>query len=103
MWEFEDITKLALKELSSFEMCPFEKIQLEQQHDAPRQWAYPAYIDLCSRPNPPTVAEARRLGVERVALVGIARETLGKSGRGKPKLVRKVVCEVFGLVDPEET
>jgi hypothetical protein len=95
-WEFDDIRELAIKQLLEHKIEPVEKIELEHKYKITRQWAYDAYIDLCSRRPPLTSEEAERLGIETATLINQARERLEKSGRNKPKEVAKVVCHIFG-------
>jgi hypothetical protein len=74
---------------------------LEHKYNVPRQWAYEAYIDLCSRRSPLTKDEAQKLGMETTILINQAREKLDKAGRSKPKEVVRVVCYLLELTDPE--
>jgi hypothetical protein len=99
-WEFDDIKRLAIKQLLEHKIESVEKITLEHKYKIPRQWAYDAYIDLCSRQSPLASDEAERLGIETAMLINQARERLEKSGRNKPKEVAKMVCYLFGLTDP---
>ena len=102
-WEFRDIRELAIKQLSECKIEPIKKIVLEHKYSIERQWAYQAYIELCSRRSPLTAVEAEQLGTETAMLIAEAREKLDKSGRGKPKEVTKVVCDLFRLNDPADT
>lgn len=95
-----DIRKLALSELNKLEIEPIEKIVLEHKYKIERQWAYTSYIELCSRRSPLTKEDAAHLGIETSTLINEARERLEKSGRSQPKLVARMVCELFDLTDP---
>lgn len=99
-WEFDDIRRLAIKQLAGHTIEPVQKIVLEHKYDIERQWAYEAYIDLCSRRFPLTNDEATEVGMETAILVNQARERLEKTGRSKPKEVARVVCLLFELTDP---
>jgi hypothetical protein len=98
-WEFDDIRKLAIKQLLGHEIEPVHMVELQYKYNIPRQWAYDAYIDLCSREDPLNREETERVGIEAATLVNQAREKLEKSGRRKPREVAKMVCYVFGLTD----
>jgi len=102
-WEFGDIRELAIKQLSECKIEPIDKIVFKHKYGIQRQWAYRAYIELCSRRLPLTPAEAKQLGIETSMLIAEARERLDKSGRGKPKEVAKVVCNLFRLTEPTDT
>ena len=99
-WEFDDIRELAIKQLLEHKIEPVEKIVLEHKYNVPRQWAYEAYIYLCSRRSPLTKGEAEELGMETAIMINQARDTLDKAGRSKPKEVASVVCSLFGLTNP---
>lgn len=62
---FDDIKRLDIKQLEH-KIESVEKITLEHKYKIPRQWAYDAYIDLCSRQSPLTSDEAERLGIGEV-------------------------------------
>ena len=101
-WEFDDIRRLAIKQLAGHKIEPIEEIVLEHKYKIPRQWAYEAYIDLCSRRSPLTKDEAEEVGMETAILINQAREKLEKTGRNKPKEVARVVCYLFELTDPAD-
>ena len=73
-WKFDDIRQLAIKESLGHKIESVQKIELEHKYNVQRQWAYEAYIDLCSRRSPLTSNEAKRLGIETATLVNQARE-----------------------------
>ncbi|KAF8589487.1 hypothetical protein K439DRAFT_1523220 [Ramaria rubella] len=103
LWLFDDIRCLAIRELATFEIEPVQKVAIALQNDVP-EWLHPSYMALCERPNPLTVEEARRLGVEVVALLACAREIF-RDNRYKYKRdvdLSRVVSEVFGTSPPVE-
>jgi len=100
-WEIKDVKSLASRELSSMDLDPIEKIEFQQKNDLNAQWAYEAYISLCSRAGPLTVEEARRLGIEITVKIFTVREGLEKWGRKKSEDVQKAVCEAFKLEVPK--
>ena len=97
-WQFDDIRELAIRRLSSFSLDPVRKIALHHRYAIDGRWALDAYVTLCSRSTPLTVTEARQLGVDTTALVGVAREKMERWWRRDniPE-VTKVVRDVFGL------
>jgi hypothetical protein len=101
-WEFDDIRALAIRQLSTLDMDPVEKIALEHRFGIDREWAYSSYIALCSRMTPLTVEEANKLGSETTAMVAIARERL-ESGwiRRRHSVVVSTAKDVFDLKGPE--
>ncbi|KAF7373438.1 hypothetical protein MSAN_00553400 [Mycena sanguinolenta] len=99
-WKFPDIRELAIRELGAFEMDPIEKIELQHRYGIKRQWAYNAYVALCSRPHALDVIEGRQLGIETTVNVAFVREKLDRWGRKKPDEVKKVVTEVFDIREP---
>jgi hypothetical protein len=101
-WDFDDIRRLAIKQLAGHKIDPIEKIVLEHKYKIPRRWAYGAYIELCSRRSPLTKDEAEEVGMETAILINQAREKLEKTGRNKPKEVARVVCYLFELTDPAD-
>jgi hypothetical protein len=102
LWEFADIRKLALRQISDLDIDPVARIMIQHQFRVEKQWGFLAYIALCSRTNPLSVSEATKLGVETAARIAIAREKLEGKKRTKPHEVKKVVCEVFGVEAPGE-
>jgi len=99
-WKFPDIRELAIRELGAFEsLDAVEKIELQHRYHIKRQWAYGAYVALCSRPHALDVIEGRQLGIETTVNIAFAREKLDKWGRKKPDEVKKVVAEVFEITE----
>jgi hypothetical protein len=103
-WQFDDIRVLAIKQLSSLAIDPVRKIALQHRFGIHEEWAIESYIAVCSRPAPLSVPEARLLGVDTTALVGVARQKMERWWRRDniPE-VTKVVREVFGIEDPNQT
>jgi len=100
-WDFEDIHKLAIKQLAGYKIEAVQKIALQQKYRIEKQWAYESYINLCSRGSPLTSDEAEKLGTQTTALVNQVREKLTTEGRAKPMRVTAEVCYAFGLMDPD--
>ncbi|KAJ7041248.1 hypothetical protein C8F04DRAFT_947400 [Mycena alexandri] len=73
-WKFVDIRELAIRSLGAFpDLDPVEKIELAHRYNIKRQWAYAAYVALCSRPAALDVIEGRQLGIETTVNVAFAR------------------------------
>lgn len=100
-WQFEEVRQLAIEKIQPFQMDPIDKIDLCQRYSMGADWAFDAYVTMCSRNSSPSVAEAKRLGSAVVALICMARERLERHGRGKPTEVRKMVSSVFDIRDPQ--
>jgi len=100
-WEFDDIRKLAIKQLAEYKLEAVEKIELQQKYHIEKQWAYQSYVNLCSRVSPLTSNEAKRLGIHTATLINQTREKLMASGRRVPVEVEKKVCSEFELTNPE--
>ncbi|KAJ7175736.1 hypothetical protein C8R46DRAFT_1214199 [Mycena filopes] len=104
-WKFLDIRELAIRSLGTAvpDLDPVEKIELAHKYNIKREWAYAAYVALCSRPAALDVIEGRQLGIETTVNVAFAREKLDKWGRKKVEEVKKVVEEVFEIKEPVST
>ncbi|THV06192.1 hypothetical protein K435DRAFT_960677 [Dendrothele bispora CBS 962.96] len=100
-WGINDVKSMASRELSSMDLDPIEKIEFQQKNILSAQWAYEAYITVCSRAGPLTVEEGKRLGIEATVKIFTVREGLEKWGRKKPEDVQKAVCDAFKLEVPK--
>ncbi|KAL0579204.1 hypothetical protein V5O48_002827 [Marasmius crinis-equi] len=63
----------AVQGIEGHVLDPVQKIVLAQTYDV-SQWLVPAYVELCQRDNPLTHDEALQIGLEKVILIGNARE-----------------------------
>lgn len=102
-WLFDDIRSLAIRELAKNDIEPVQKVAIALQNDVP-EWLHPSYMALCERPNPLTVEEARKLGVEVVAQLACAREIF-RDNRYRYKRdvdLSNIVSEVFGTYPPNQ-
>ncbi|KAI0644967.1 hypothetical protein C8Q79DRAFT_912026 [Trametes meyenii] len=79
-WEFASIRTLAIHELRTLSMSPVERILLAQEFDIDGRWALSAYTALCERPEPLTLAEGARLGLETALRIAQLREQLRARG-----------------------
>jgi hypothetical protein len=100
-WDINDVKSMASRELAGMDLDPIEKVEFQQKNKFDAQWAYEAYIALCSRAGPLTVEEAKRLGIEATVKIFTVRESLEKWGRKKPEDVQKAVCEAFKVEVPK--
>ena len=73
MWGFDDVRKFAIANLSKQNIEIVEKAYLAQKYEV-KEWYEDAFFDLANRKEPLTVKEARKLGVDLVAKLAIARE-----------------------------
>ncbi|KAJ7239952.1 hypothetical protein B0H12DRAFT_1204141 [Mycena haematopus] len=53
-------------------MDPVEKIEMLHRYRIKRQWAYGAYVALCSRPHALDIIEGRQLGIESTVNIAFA-------------------------------
>lgn len=75
-WDFDDIRTLAIKELQALPMTSVDKIVLSQRFNINTPWASAGFTALCQRPQPLTLDEARRLGIESSTRIAQKRERL---------------------------
>ncbi|KAF8525981.1 hypothetical protein BU17DRAFT_62522 [Hysterangium stoloniferum] len=101
-WLFDDIRSLAIAELADLKIEPVQKVAIAIQCDIP-EWLHSSYMALCDRPNPLTIEEARRLGLEVATQLACAREIF-RDNRYRHKRdvdLSSIVSEVFGTVPPK--
>ncbi|OSC98445.1 hypothetical protein PYCCODRAFT_1001730 [Trametes coccinea BRFM310] len=79
-WEFNDVRELAIRELQVLDMSPIDRICLAQEFDITGRWALSAYIALCERPEPLSLDEAARLGLDVSIRIAQLREQLRARG-----------------------
>ena len=78
LWQFDDIREFAIRELCALPMNPVEKVVLSRKYSICSRWTLDAYTELCERPEPLGIDEARQLGLETVTRVAQLREKLYK-------------------------
>ena len=64
MWEFFDMRKLAIEELSRVAMNPMTRISLARQYNI-QKWLFAGYEELAKRTEPISIAEAEQLVLEK--------------------------------------
>lgn len=80
-WDFNDVRALAIQRLQALDMSPIERICIAHEYDISGRWVLAAYIALCERPEPLTLPEASRLGLETAMRIAQLREQLRAGGR----------------------
>jgi hypothetical protein len=73
MWGFEDVRRVAIKYLSGLKMDAVEKAYLAQKYEV-KEWYEDAFFDVVDREEPLSLEEARKLGIDLMAKLAIARE-----------------------------
>ncbi|KAJ7200921.1 hypothetical protein B0H12DRAFT_541176 [Mycena haematopus] len=77
LWEMENIKKIALDNLlKSGDLDPLERIMLCERGDLSRDQATEAYINVCTREAPLTMAELKTLSTEVILIITSAREQI---------------------------
>ncbi|KAL1712961.1 hypothetical protein EV715DRAFT_212622 [Schizophyllum commune] len=77
-WGFTDLRAHALEKLEST-AAPIDRILIAREFDLPK-WLLPAFVDLCTAPEPPTLAVAEHLGLPALVNIGRIRETVIRAG-----------------------
>ena len=67
-------------------MSPVDKIVLAQEFDINGHWLLGAYTALCERPEPLTISEGARLGLETAMRVAQLREQLRANSRKSSRM-----------------
>ena len=75
-WGFTSIRDLAIRCIKH--PNPLNRLILARKH-AVEEWAFPALLDLCERPEPLSLEEARLMDFDDVLLVGSVRQTVRSS------------------------
>ncbi|KAI0753397.1 hypothetical protein C8Q80DRAFT_1305697 [Daedaleopsis nitida] len=80
-WDFNDVRALAIRSIQALDgLSPVDKIALAHEYDVTGRWVLAAYTTLCERPEPLSIAEATRLGLETATRVAQVREQLRAGG-----------------------
>ncbi|KAH9998844.1 hypothetical protein BJV74DRAFT_767551 [Russula compacta] len=74
-WDFTSIRDLAIRYLKLMPLTSNQRLILGRKY-AVEQWILPALQELCERPLPLTLDEARLMDFEDVVLIGSVRETI---------------------------
>ncbi|KAG1729708.1 hypothetical protein EDB19DRAFT_110073 [Suillus lakei] len=107
-WNFCKIKDLAIRELEKLDIEPIEKIVAYHEYKINKTFLLPAYIAMCKREKPLSLAEGMSLGMETVLRLADARERArqqaAESGIRSPTFddfedaqMEDMVREVFGI------
>ncbi|KAJ7601629.1 hypothetical protein DFH06DRAFT_952528, partial [Mycena polygramma] len=75
-WQFEEVERLAVRELEKTSMSVVERIALYQKHAVSEDLLIPHYAALCSRGSPLDLEESERLGMSTVVLINQAMHAM---------------------------
>ncbi|KAL1662388.1 hypothetical protein GGF50DRAFT_59095 [Schizophyllum commune] len=78
-WSIRSLRDLAIEEIEP-KASPFDKVCVAREFDQGQNWLVPAFVDICSRSESLTRAEAERLGLPTVVEVSRIREEVKASG-----------------------
>jgi len=73
-WQMDTIREVAFQELGKLPMDPMDKIVLCERYQMSREWAFNAFISVCTKEEPLTFEEAGKISNHLLALVAAARE-----------------------------
>ncbi|KAG2146303.1 hypothetical protein DEU56DRAFT_731744 [Suillus clintonianus] len=107
-WNFCNIKDLAIRQIETLDIEPIEKIVAYHEYKINKTLLIPAYIAMCKREKPLSLAEGMTLGMETVLRVADARERArqqaAESGIRSPTFddfedvqMEDMVREVFGI------
>lgn len=107
-WSFCNIKDFAIRELEKLNIEPIEKIVAYHEYNINKTLLLPAYIAMCKREKPLSLAEGMSLGMETVLRLADARERArqqaAESGIRSPTFddfedaqMEDMVREVFGI------
>ncbi|RDX44226.1 hypothetical protein OH76DRAFT_1111592 [Lentinus brumalis] len=86
-WEFNDIRDLAIRQLQTLHgVSPVDKVILAREYEISGRWVLSAYMALCERPEPLSIPEASRLGLETSMRIAQLREQLRASLRKSSRI-----------------
>ncbi|KAI0698309.1 hypothetical protein C8T65DRAFT_742883 [Cerioporus squamosus] len=86
-WEFNDVRDLAIRQLQVLEdISSIDKVVLAREYDINDHWVLSAYTALCERPEPLSIPEAARLGLETSMRIAQLREQLRAGSRRSSRM-----------------
>lgn len=92
-WGFGAIRALAVREVFAL-ASPVDKIVLGRKYTM-HDWLFDALVEVCERPEPLTLEEGRRLGMDDVIRIYRARQTLASSPAKAVAAVESVIEQCF--------
>lgn len=104
-WEFERVGRLCVMMLEILPISSVEKIRIFQAHHLDRSRLAESFEELTLRPEPLTVEEGHKLGMETTIQIARARElscgfdpnTKLSTAQVSNSEIRSVIQEVFGV------
>ncbi|KAF8705953.1 hypothetical protein RHS03_04935, partial [Rhizoctonia solani] len=92
IFDYPNLRKFALSRLEGMSLSALHRIQLSDELLIP-SWEMPAFVELCNRAEPITLAEADVLGMSRFVEIARIRET--QKGHQVTKLVNKALPKLL--------
>jgi hypothetical protein len=104
-WVFKEVEQLCIRELQKLSIPPIEKIQIYQAFHIDRSLLAESFAELTLRPEPLSLEEGNKLGIETALRIAQARElSRGTNSRTRASVVRlndaelrSVIQNAFGL------
>lgn len=102
-WAFKEVEQLCIRELQKLSIPPVEKIRIYQEFRLDRSLLAESFARLTARPEPLSLEEGHKLGIETSLQIVQARELYRGSGTRASVVqlndseLRSVIQDVFGL------
>ncbi|KAJ7075648.1 hypothetical protein B0H15DRAFT_651181 [Mycena belliarum] len=103
-WKFDEVGKLAVRELEKMPMPVVDRIALYQEHHVAQDFLVRHYAALCIRGHPLALAESEQLGMATVVLINQAMHAIysqmrGSDGSSSPidsngELILKIIAHI---------
>lgn len=100
-WSIGSLRDLAIEEIEP-KASPFDKVCVAREFDQGQNWLVPAFVDICSRSESLTRAEAEQLGLPTVVEVSRIREEVKASGTALAVLAAVRANEVLIPHGPDD-
>jgi len=104
-WGFKEVEQLCIRELEKITIPPVAKIQIYQEFKIDRSRLLSSFAELTTRPNPLSLEEGHKVGLETALQIARARE-LSRGSHARPSAVqlqepeiRSAIRDAFGLDD----
>ena len=104
-WGFREVEGLCIRELENLSIPPVEKIQIYQDFKIDRSRLLSSFAALTKRPDPLSLEEGKKVGLETALQIARARE-LSRGTSTKPSAIllnepelRSAIRDVFGIDD----
>jgi len=103
-WAFREVEQLCIRELENLSIPPVEKIWIYQEFKLDRSLLLSSFAKLVVRPDPLSLEEGQKLGLETTLKIAQARELSRSTSSGRPAVIqlhdselRSSIRDVFGL------